>query len=251
MAEGNGVDECVFIRGNPHLPGERVRRRSLQALGAAHLRPFTEGSGRLEFARCLTDPSNPLLARVFVNRVWLHLFGRGIVPTADDFGVLGQPPTHPELLDWLAHDFRTAGKWSVKGLIRNLVTTSAYRMSSRPENPVAEQQDPNNELFHWMPVRRLEGEVIRDAMLALSGREGGAAARPDRVCSAGVGRNHRFLILPWTRVGHLATWTLGRVLRRGSVDWQRKYGHGLALVERLWSRPVLRARPTGRPTGSR
>lgn len=170
MADGNGVDEHVFIRGNPRLPGEVVQRRFLEALGGLAQPPFGPESGRLEFARQLVDPSNPLLGRVMVNRVWLHLFGRGIVPTPDDFGVLGQPPSHPELLDWLAGRFRATDHGSVKSLIRLLVTSSAYRMSSRPEDPRAEQQDPENALLHRMPLRRLEGEAIRDALLLVSGR---------------------------------------------------------------------------------
>jgi hypothetical protein len=98
------------------------------------------------------------------------LFGRGIVPTPDDFGLLGQAPTHPELLDWLADWFRTEGRWSTKRLIRLLVTSNAYRMSSRPSDAQAETRDPSNLLWHRMPVRRLEGEAIRDSILTLSGR---------------------------------------------------------------------------------
>ena len=170
MAEGTGLDEVVFIRGNPKTPGDLVPRRSLEALGGCAQAPFKNGSGRLEFARQLTDPSNPFLSRVMVNRVWLHLFGRGIVPTPDDFGVLGQPPSHPELLDWLANYFRTDCQWSAKKLIRTLVTSSAYCMASKPADAVAEEKDPMNLLWHRMPVRRLEGEAIRDSLLALAGR---------------------------------------------------------------------------------
>jgi len=169
MADGNGVDEPVLIRGNPHQPGDIVQRRFLEALGGRSLGPPENGSGREELARCLTDPANPLVARVMANRIWLHLFGRGIVPTPDDFGVLGQLPTHPELLDWLAHHFMTEDKWSIKRLIRELVTSSTYRMSSRPESQGAERSDPENGLWHRMPVRRLEGETIRDSILAVSG----------------------------------------------------------------------------------
>jgi hypothetical protein len=105
-----------------------------------------------------------------VNRVWQHLFGQGIVPTPDNFGALGQPPTNPELLDWLANWYRTEGGWSTKRLIRMLVTSSTYRMSSRPADSMAEEKDPQNLLLHRMPVRRLEGEAIRDAILKVSGR---------------------------------------------------------------------------------
>jgi hypothetical protein len=170
MIDGTGMDENVFIRGNHKTPGDLVPRRFLEALGGSQKTRFTHGSGRLELARCMTDPANPFLARVAVNRVWLHLFGRGIVPTPDDFGALGQPPTHPELLDWLADWFRTDAGWSTKKLIRMLVTSQTYRMSSSPAAAVAEEKDPQNLLFHHMPIRRLESEPIRDAILALSGQ---------------------------------------------------------------------------------
>src|SRR5262249_19193450 len=138
MIEGTGVDENVFIRGNHKTPGEPVPRRFLEALGGSEQTRYTEGSGRLELARCITAPANPFPSRVMVNRVWLHLFGRGIVPTPDDFGALGQPPSHPELLDWLANWYRTEGGWSTKRLIRLLVTSQTYRMSSSPADAVAE-----------------------------------------------------------------------------------------------------------------
>ncbi|MDB6122825.1 MAG: Protein of unknown function (DUF1553)/Protein of unknown function (DUF1549)/Planctomycete [Pedosphaera sp.] len=170
MADGNGVDEHVFIRGSHKSPGESVPRRFLTALSDETSPPFKQGSGRLELARRMTDVDNPLLARVMVNRIWLHLFGRGIVPTPDDFGALGQPPTHPELLDWLAERYRTDAGWSTKKLIKLLVTSNAYRMSSKPGDASAEENDPSNLLFHRMSVRRLEGEAIRDSMLAISGR---------------------------------------------------------------------------------
>jgi hypothetical protein len=170
MIDGTGVEETVFIRGNHKTPGELVPRRFLEALGGSEQTRFTQGSGRLELARCITNPANPFLARVMVNRVWLHLFGRGIVPTPDDFGVQGQPPTHPELLDWLANWYRNEGGWSTKKLIGLLVTSQTYRMSSSAADAVAEEKDPQNLLFHRMPIRRLESEPIRDAILAISGQ---------------------------------------------------------------------------------
>jgi hypothetical protein len=123
----------------------------------------------LELARRITDPANPLFARTAVNRVWHHLFGRGIAPTVDNLGLQGERPTHPELLDWLAKEFVNQG-WSQKKLIRMLVLSRTYQMSSRPLDPAAEQSDPANLLFHRANVRRLEGEAIRDSMLAVSGR---------------------------------------------------------------------------------
>jgi hypothetical protein len=169
MLDGSGVDESVFVRGSPKAPGERAPRRLLEALvGREPLTP-ARGSGRLELARQMTDPAvNPLVARVMVNRVWHHLFGRGIVASVDNFGLLGEKPTHPELLDHLADRFVKEG-WSVKGLVRELVLTSTYRMASDP-SPDAEKIDPSNLLLQRMRLRRLEGEAIRDAMLAVSGR---------------------------------------------------------------------------------
>src|SRR5207244_3695449 len=108
------------------------------------------------------------LPRVMVNRVWHHLFGRALVASVDNFGVLGEAPTHPELLDHLATEF-VKGGWSIKKLIRTLALSSAYQMSSA-QDAKAEQADPQNLLLHRMNLRRLEGEAIRDAMLAVSGR---------------------------------------------------------------------------------
>jgi cytochrome c553 len=166
--EGNGVDEHVFIRGSPKGLGEGVPRRFLEALGGREPITSGPGSGRLELARQMTDPANPLGARVIVNRVWHHLLGRGIVASVDNFGVLGERPTHPELLDFLADRFARDG-WSLKRLVRDLVLSSTYRMATRGDSE-ADAADPQNLLLHRMRLRRLEGEAIRDAMLAVSGR---------------------------------------------------------------------------------
>jgi hypothetical protein len=127
-----------------------------------------ETSGRLELAERVLSEDNPFPARVAVNRVWQQLFGRGLVASSDNFGVLGEVPSHPELLDALADEFRRDG-WSVKRLIRRLMLTRAYAMSSA-RNQRAEEQDPLNLLLHRANVRRLESETIRDAMLSISGR---------------------------------------------------------------------------------
>jgi hypothetical protein len=168
LLDGSGADEHVYIRGSYKTPGEPAPRRLLEALaGPAPL--AARGSGRLELARQITDPKlDPFLPRVMVNRVWHHLFGRGIVGSVDNFGVLGERPTHPELLDYLADRFVKEG-WSVKRLIRLLVLTRAYQMSSRPDEK-AQQADPENLLLYRARIRRLEGEAIRDAMLKVSGR---------------------------------------------------------------------------------
>lgn len=169
LQDGSGVDEHVFIRGSTKALGEVAPRRFLEALAGPNPLPIHRGSGRLELARQMIDPSmNPLLPRVMVNRIWHHLFGRGIVASVDNFGVLGEAPTHPELLDYLAQRF-VQERWSVKKMIRELVLTNTYQMSSQPA-PDAENADPQDLLLHRMRVRRLEGEAIRDALLAVSGR---------------------------------------------------------------------------------
>jgi cytochrome c553 len=168
MFDGNGVDECVMLRGNPKTPGQVVPRRYLEALGGVEGSLPASGSGRLELARRMTDPSRPLVARVIVNRVLQHLFGRGIVASADNFGVMGEPPTHRELLDRLTRDFMSDG-WSMKRLIHRLVLTSSYQRSSRPSE-AARQRDPNNLLLSHGSIKRLEAEAIRDSILAVSGR---------------------------------------------------------------------------------
>ena len=128
---------------------------------------IASGSGRLELARWITRPDHPLTARVFVNRVWSHLFGRGIVRTADNFGALGSPPTHPELLDRLAAEFMADG-WRIKPLIRRLVMSRAYRLSS--VHPDAAAVDADNDLFVRANRRRLTAEALRDTTLLLAGR---------------------------------------------------------------------------------
>jgi hypothetical protein len=169
MAEGTPEDEQVFLRGNPKTVGPVVPRRIIRALardlGSA---AATNGSGRLDLARRIIDPANPLTARVAVNRIWHHIFGRGLVPTVDNFGAVGDRSSHPELLDDLALRFVHDG-WSIKRLVRELVLSSAFRMAST-SSPQAEAADPDNRLLHRMPARRLEAEAIRDAILAVSGR---------------------------------------------------------------------------------
>jgi hypothetical protein len=178
----------VFERGDHEQPGEVVTPAHLALLAPFQLGPIPErGSGastgrRLAFARALTSGRHPLTARVLVNRVWMHHFGKGIVSTPGDFGALGERPTHPELLDWLASDFM-AGGWKLKRLHRLIMTSSAYRQISdcglriadSTRNPQSEIRnpksvDPDNRLLGRFPVRRLEAEAIRDAMLMVSGK---------------------------------------------------------------------------------
>ena len=178
MFEGSGVDEVLLVRGSTKTPASPVPRRFLEALAGPQPMSIRSGSGRRELAEIIASDQNPLTARVIVNRVWHHLFGRGIVPTVDNFGVLGQGPSHPELLDWLAVHFTKDLGWSIKSLVRELMLSRAYQMSSRPDDLRAEQLDPENVLLHRAHLRRLEGEAIRDAMLMVSGRFNAAAGGP-------------------------------------------------------------------------
>jgi hypothetical protein len=191
LTDGTGINEHVAIRGNHKTPGEEAPRSLPVVLtGDRTTSPTRQrgttsptlqrwGSGRLEMAMRLTSPDNPLLARVLVNRLWHHHFGAGIVRSVDDFGHQGERPTHPELLDWLAAEFVHSG-WSIKHMHRLMLRSSAYRMASRCREPsgtadsparlAGPTTDPRNELLHRMPLRRLEAEAVRDAMLAVSGR---------------------------------------------------------------------------------
>jgi hypothetical protein len=169
MTEGTPEDGRVYVRGDPKNLGPVQPRRMLQAICGDKPSPApSTGSGRLQLARLIADPSNPLTSRVMVNRVWHHVFGRGVVASVDNFGALGEKPSHPELLDHLADRFVKEG-WSVKRLVRELVLSSAFRMDSR-SSPESDAADPDNRLLHRMPVRRLEAEAIRDQVLAISGR---------------------------------------------------------------------------------
>jgi hypothetical protein len=168
LADGTAENEHVFIRGSHKTLGEEVPRRFLEVLGGTRHAPPEQGSGRMELARQMVSPDDPLLPRVLVNRLWHHHFGAGIVRSPDDFGVMGQPPTHPELIDFLAAEFQREG-WSLKQMHRLMVLSNTYRMSSRLQAE-ADAVDPQNKLWHRMTVRRLEAECIRDAILAVSGR---------------------------------------------------------------------------------
>ena len=167
MWDGNGVDEQLLIRGNVKTAGSVVPRGILSGIDVPS-RDYGSNSGRLILAQQMVSRSNPLTSRVIVNRLWHHLFGQGIVASVDNLGVLGQRPTHPELLDHLAVGLME-DDWSIKRMIKRIMLSSTYRMSSVPQAE-AEEIDPDNLLLHRMNIRRLQGEVIRDAVLSLSGR---------------------------------------------------------------------------------
>ncbi len=163
-----GRNERVAVRGSYTDLGEEVERGSIRFLGGSAERAIPNSSGRLELAMRIADERNPLTARVYVNRVWHYLFGQGLVRTPDDFGHMGELPTHPELLDYLARRFMAEG-WSTKRLVRLLVTSAVWRQGSVPCSEAA-AADPENRLWHHVPMRRLEAEAIRDAMLKVAGR---------------------------------------------------------------------------------
>ncbi|MSU68646.1 MAG: hypothetical protein CK548_04955 [Opitutia bacterium] len=165
VLETGAVDQPLFHRGNHKQPGELVPRRFLEAFDA---KPYaaTE-SGRRALAADLLRADNPLTARVIVNRLWHHLFGRGLVATPDNFGRMGEVPSHPELLDFLAIWFVEHG-YSIKALIRFLVTSETWQLADTPP-PGAREIDPDNRLLSHASVRRLEAEAIRDTLLAVSG----------------------------------------------------------------------------------
>jgi hypothetical protein len=164
--EAGGLDMPLFVRGEYKQPAAPVPRRYLEAFDPKAF--VTTGSGRRELADKIAATDNPLTARVMVNRLWHHVFGRGLVGTVDNFGRLGDQPTHPELLDHLAGRF-VAERWSVKTLLRELLLTEAFRRSSLP-TASALAKDAGNDLLAHARVRRLEGEALRDSLLTLAGK---------------------------------------------------------------------------------
>jgi hypothetical protein len=189
------IDSPLYARGEMDQPRGVVPRGLIRVLCDATPAPIAAGSGRRELADWLASPANPLTARVMVNRVWLHLFGRGLVPTPDNFGAAGRPPSHPELLDALAVDFMADG-WSVKRLIRRIVLSRAYGLDSAHDAHNFEA-DPDNALVWRMSKRRLEVEAVRDALLYVGGR-----LAPEPPVGSAVARTGEGLAL-FLRVGGL------------------------------------------------
>jgi hypothetical protein len=164
-------DTRIRLRGELHREGEVVPRGFVQVVSRGTPVNFSAAqSGRLELAEWLVDPANPLTARVVANRIWYHLIGLGLVRTVDDFGRQGEPPSHPELLDFLAVRFQEMN-WSFKRMIREIVLSRAYQMSSTSEHPdKALRVDPENRLLWHMNRRRLDIEALRDSILAVAGQ---------------------------------------------------------------------------------
>ena len=162
------TDSRVFIRGEAENKGEVAPRRFLEVLSGPKRQPFRNGSGRLELAQAIASTNNPLTARVMVNRIWLHHFGEGIVTTPDDFGSQSAPPSHPELLDYLASRFMEEG-WSIKAIHRLMMLSSTWQQSSENNSRYA-QLDPANRLLWRAHIRRLEFEALRDSLLAIGGK---------------------------------------------------------------------------------
>ncbi len=169
VREGKAGDVQICVRGESQKKGD-VAPRGVLAVATAGEPPAIDKSrsGRMELARWLTDPANPLTARVAVNRVWMHLFGRGLVESADNFGSLGDRPSHPELLDHLAGRFVEDG-WSTKRIVRAVVLSRTYQLGGA-HDAAAYAKDPNNVWLWRVSPRRLEAEALRDAMLAASGK---------------------------------------------------------------------------------
>jgi len=198
VVEGTVFDQPLFVRGNHKQPADPVPRRFLEAIDP---RPFAAtDSGRRELADRLVAADNPLTPRVFVNRAWHHLFGRGMVATVDNFGQMGDLPSHPELLDFIASQFVASTAvdstgspprpWSLKSLVRLLATSRAFRLAVQPSES-ARRLDSTNTLFSHARLRRLEGESIRDALMAVSG---GLDRRPFGPSDAG-GSSRRAIYL--------------------------------------------------------
>lgn len=168
LDNANPTEPVVFKRGNPGNPGDKVPRQFLEVISGPNRKPFSKGSGRLEMAQAIASRDNPLTARVFVNRAWMYHFVTPLVRTPSDFGVKSEPPSHPELLDYLAARFVDDG-WSIKKLHRLIMLSAAYQQAS-DDNSKSSKIDPANELYWRMNRRRLDFESMRDTLLAVSGK---------------------------------------------------------------------------------
>ena len=162
------VDPHVFVRGNPGNQGPAVPRQFLEVVAGEHRQPFQHGSGRLELAQAIASRDNPLTARVIVNRLWLQYFDAALVRTPSDFGLRSEPPTHPELLDYLAASLVDNG-WSLKSIARAILRSATYQQAS-VDRAECRAVDPENRLLWRMNRKRLDFEALRDSVLAASGQ---------------------------------------------------------------------------------
>ena len=167
VTDGNATELPIFVRGDHNTPGKSTQPRGFPQVLSDGKPLVGKASGRLALSKWIADKKNPLTARVMVNRVWRWHFGRGLVATTDNFGLQGERPSHPELLDWLATWFMDNG-WSVKKLNTLILTSATYQMSTTA-SPAALKADPNNVLLSRAPLRRLEAEPLRDSLLELAG----------------------------------------------------------------------------------
>ena len=180
VTERGRADTHILLRGNPSLRGEKVEPGVPQVLGGQSIASSHGQPPRQAFARWLTDAHNPRTARVMANRIWQYHFGRGIVPTPNEFGGLGEAATHPELLDWLASEFIDGG-WHLKRMHRAILLSNTYQMSSQGRKPEL-AHDPSNRWFWRFPMRRLTAEEVRDSILSVAGtlnlKAGGPPVHP-------------------------------------------------------------------------
>jgi len=185
VREDEEIVDCELrIKGDPHDRGPAPPRGDLKIVGLPPMaKPAKSSSGRLELAKWIASPKHPLTARVMTNRVWQHLFGQGLVTTADDFGMSSESPYHPELLDHLS--IRFAEDWSIKQLIRSIMLSHTYRLGGQTKGNVAQDTDPQNSWYWRANLRRLEFEPLRDSLLAVAGRL--SSERPEGVQVAGIG----------------------------------------------------------------
>ncbi len=186
-----GADHPIFLAGSAVNPGPIAPRHFLTLMPAKLKAVGPSGSGRRELAEAMASGENPLTARLMVNRIWHHVFGRGIVASTDDFGRNGAVPTHPELLDYLATSYAKQG-WSTKTMLRLLLTSDAFRQASSAD-AAARAKDPANALLHHYPVRRLEAEAVRDTLLSVSGRLDETLYGPSVQPHRGEPQDHRRL----------------------------------------------------------
>jgi hypothetical protein len=200
VIESDGFDQALYVRGNHRQPADVVPRGIPTLLGGGVF-DLKKESGRLQLAQSLITDANPLPARVIANRLWHHVFGAGIVATPDNFGRTGQTPAHPALLDHLATQMREKG-WSLKTMLRYLLTTRTFRLDATPSE-AAKAKDPLNRLLSHAPVRRLEGEIIRDHLLAACGTLNPQFFGPSEGRTDSVTRRSIYLKVNRTRQGPL------------------------------------------------